>query len=177
METVKDHSCGEIKQSNDGPPPLPADVAGCCCGSTAPLLGAASKNVLSDRDRTPFDSGGGDDGVGEPVLQSALFSELRRLGYVEGQNLVVERRTAEGRTERFPEFAREVVHRRPDVILANSSRLIQHLRTATTTIPIVGITGDPIAAGIVGNLARPGGNITGFVATPGDEIYAKYVEL
>src|SRR5262245_19956905 len=107
----------------------------------------------------------------------ALFSELRRLGYNEGQNLVVERRTAEGRTERFPEFAREVVRGRPDLIFATSSRLIQHLKTATTTIPIVGLTGDPIAAGIVGNLARPGGNITGFAGTPGDEIYAKYVQL
>jgi putative ABC transport system substrate-binding protein len=89
----------------------------------------------------------------------------------------VERRTAEGRTERFPDVAREVVQRRPDVILAFSSRLIRHLKTATTTIPIVGITGDPVAAGIVGNLARPGGNITGFAGTPGDEIYAKYVQL
>jgi putative ABC transport system substrate-binding protein len=97
----------------------------------------------------------------------ALFSELRRVGYIEGQNLVVEPRTAEGRTERFPEFAREVVKGRPDLILASSSRLIQHLKTATTAIPIVGITGDPIAAGIVGNLARPGGNITGFAGTSG----------
>src|SRR5262249_28069346 len=61
--------------------------------------------------------------------------------------------------------------------LASSSRLIHHLKTATTTIPIVGITGDPIAAGIVGNLARPGGNITGFAGNSGDEIYAKSVQL
>jgi putative ABC transport system substrate-binding protein len=106
-----------------------------------------------------------------------FFSELRRLGYVEGQNLVVDRRTAEGRIERFPEFAREVVQGRPDVIFATSSRLIKHLNTATTTIPIVGMTGDPVAAGIVKNLARPGANITGFAATSGDEIYAKHVEL
>ena len=106
-----------------------------------------------------------------------LFFELRQLGYVEGQNLVVERLTAEGHTGRFPEFAGEVVQRRPDLILASSSRLIRHLKAATTTIPIVGITGDPVAAGIVENLARPGGNITGFTATPGDEIYAKYIQL
>jgi putative ABC transport system substrate-binding protein len=106
-----------------------------------------------------------------------LFSELRRLGYVEGHNLIVDRRTVEGRTDRFPEFAAELIQRRPDLIFATSSRLIQHFKAATATIPIVGITGDPVAGGIVTNLARPGGNITGFAATPGDEIYAKYVQL
>jgi putative ABC transport system substrate-binding protein len=99
----------------------------------------------------------------------ALFSECQ-LGYAEGQNLMVERRSAEGRTERFPEFAREVVQLRPDVILAASSRLIHHLKAATAIILIVGITGESVAAGIVRSLARPGGNVTGFAATPGDEI-------
>jgi putative ABC transport system substrate-binding protein len=106
-----------------------------------------------------------------------LFSELRRLGYVEGQNLVVERRSAAGRTERFPELARDVVQLHPHLILAVSSRLIRHLKSATTVIPIVGITGDPVAAGIVVSLAAPGGNITGFAGTPGDEIYAKHFGL
>ena len=106
-----------------------------------------------------------------------LFAELRQLGYVEGENLIVERWSAGGRTEHFPDFAREVVQRRPDLIVATSSRLLIHFKAITTTIPIVGITGDPIAGGVVGNLARPGGNITGFASTPGDEIYAKHVQL
>ena len=73
-----------------------------------------------------------------------LFSELRRLGYVEGQNLVVERRSGEGRPARFPEFAREVVQLQPDLIFLISCRLARAFQAATTTIPIVGMTGDPI---------------------------------
>jgi putative tryptophan/tyrosine transport system substrate-binding protein len=112
-----------------------------------------------------------------PRPYQALFSELHRLGYVEGQNLTVERRSAAGRTERFPELAQEVVQLQPDLIIAVSSRFIRHLKAATATTPIVGLTGDPVAAGIVASLARPGGNITGFTATPGDAIFGKYLEL
>lgn len=114
--------------------------------------------------------------TGHPYLK-VLFSELQRLGYVEGQNLVVERRSAEGRTAQFPELAQEVVRLQPDVVLAISSRLVRALKAATTTIPIVGLTADPIAGGIVSNLARPGGNITGFSATSSDENLGKQLEL
>jgi putative ABC transport system substrate-binding protein len=75
-----------------------------------------------------------------------LFSELRRLGYVEGQNLVVERRSGEGRPARFPEFAREVVQLQPDLIFLIGNRMARAFQGATATIPLVGMTGDPILA-------------------------------
>ena len=106
-----------------------------------------------------------------------LFAELRRLGYVEGKNLLVERRSGGGRTERYAELAREVVQLRPDVIYANSTQLVQAFKSATTTIPIVGTTDDPVASGLVASMARPGGNITGFAMNAGDEVLGKYLEL
>jgi len=66
-----------------------------------------------------------------------LFAELRQLGYVEGKNLVVERRSGEGLTERYPDLAREVVQLRPDLIYANSAQLVWAFKAATTTIPMV----------------------------------------
>jgi putative ABC transport system substrate-binding protein len=105
-----------------------------------------------------------------------FFEELRRLGLVEGQNFVYERYSAEGRNQ-FSELARQVVRSNPDVIVADSTKLALEIRAATTTIPIVAITGDPVAAGIVPSLARPGGNITGTSVNAGPEISGKYVEL
>ena len=107
----------------------------------------------------------------------AFFAELRRLGYVEGQNLRVERYSAEGRTAQYADLAREVVSRRPDVILSGKNDMILLLRAATLTIPIVGITADPIAAGIVPSLVRPGGNITGVSVDAGLELWGKRLEL
>jgi putative tryptophan/tyrosine transport system substrate-binding protein len=114
---------------------------------------------------------------GGDQIYRAFFSELRRLGYVEGKNLVVERRSAEGHTGRYPELAREVVQLRPHVICASSTQLVAAFKAATTTIPIVGLTYDPVDYGLVGSLARPGGNITGFSVNAGDEVFGKYLEL
>jgi putative ABC transport system substrate-binding protein len=110
-------------------------------------------------------------------IYRVFFSELRRLGYVEGKNLAVERRSAEGHTGRYPDLAREVVQFRPHVICASSTLLVSAFKAATTTIPIVGLTDDPVASGLVASLARPGGNITGFSVVVGDEIFGKYLEL
>jgi len=85
----------------------------------------------------------------------AFLKELRRLGYIEGQNLVVERYTAD-KPEHYSDLARDVVRSNPDVIHAGPSRLVLVLKAATTTIPIVAATADPIALGMVANLARPG---------------------
>jgi putative ABC transport system substrate-binding protein len=93
-----------------------------------------------------------------------FFSELNRLGYVEGKNLIVERRSGEGGTERYAEIARELVGLNPDVLVVVSARLLEYFRRATSTIPIIASTGDPILFNIVSNLARPEGNITGFSA-------------
>jgi putative ABC transport system substrate-binding protein len=110
-------------------------------------------------------------------IYRAFFSELRRLGYVEGKNLQVERRSGEGRTGRYPGLAQEVVQLRPDVICASSDQLVFAFKAATTIIPIIGLTDDPVASGLVASLARPGGNITGFSVVVGDEIFGKYLEL
>jgi putative ABC transport system substrate-binding protein len=86
---------------------------------------------------------------------------LRQLGDVEGQNLIVERFSAEGRSERFAPLAEEVVRRNPDVIIVNFNDLAKRFAMATSRIPLVVITSDPIAAGLLTNLAHPGGNLTG----------------
>jgi putative ABC transport system substrate-binding protein len=110
-------------------------------------------------------------------LQWVFFEELRRLGFVEGQNLVFERYSAEGRTDQFSELARDVARSNPDLIIASQDALVLALKAATTTIPIVAMTGDPVANGIVSSLARPGGNITGVSGDAGPEISGKHVQL
>jgi putative ABC transport system substrate-binding protein len=107
----------------------------------------------------------------------AFFEELSRLGYVEGQNLGVERYSGEGRTERYAELARDVVNTHPDLILAVGGRLSLDFKMATTTIPIVTIIIDPIAMGLVASIARPGGNITGVTISGGLEIIGKRMGL
>jgi putative tryptophan/tyrosine transport system substrate-binding protein len=110
-------------------------------------------------------------------LWAAFFGELRRLGYVEGKNLVVERYSGEGGVERFRELATNVVRRHPDLIYTFSPDMLLAFKAATTTIPIVGLTGDPVAFGIVPSLSRPGGNITGSSVDVGPDIWGKRLEL
>src|SRR2546426_3837828 len=91
-----------------------------------------------------------------------LPKRLRDLGYVESQNLVIERRYAEGKPDRLPAFARKLVEVRVDVIVAVGNSAIRAARDATQTIPIVMAFGlDPVGQGFVKSLASPGGNITG----------------
>jgi putative ABC transport system substrate-binding protein len=106
-----------------------------------------------------------------------LFGELRRLGYIEGQNLIVERYSGEGKTAHYAELASEVVRQQPDVILTNASRMVRNFKAATTTIPTVGIMADPVVYGLVDSLARPGGNITGVTTDAGLEILSKRLAL
>jgi putative tryptophan/tyrosine transport system substrate-binding protein len=90
-----------------------------------------------------------------------LLEELRRLGYVEGQNLVVERYSAGVQLERYPAIVSDVVRSSPDVIFVVTTNLLLALKAQTTTIPIVAWAADPVAWGFAESLARPGGNITG----------------
>jgi putative ABC transport system substrate-binding protein len=113
---------------------------------------------------------------GHPVYK-AFFEELSRLGYVEGQNLSVERYSGEGRSEHYAELVRDVVSTHPDLILVISGSLALLFKMATTTIPIVTTTADPIAMGLVTSIARPGGNITGVSLDGGLEIYGKRIGL
>jgi putative tryptophan/tyrosine transport system substrate-binding protein len=107
----------------------------------------------------------------------AFFEELSRLGYVEGQNLGVERYSGEGQPERYADLAREVVNTHPDLILAAGAHLSLDFKMATTTIPIVTIMFDPVALGLVASIARPGGNITGVTIAGGIEIIGKRMGL
>ena len=91
----------------------------------------------------------------------AIFEELTRLGYVEGRNLLIERYSGEGRAAHYPDLARQIVSRNPDLIIAISSNFTLDVKAATSTVPIVGVFDAPVGAGIVHSLARPGGNITG----------------
>src|SRR6266571_7806487 len=113
---------------------------------------------------------------GRPYYR-AFFEELSRLGYVEGQNLGVERYSGEGRPERYAELARDVVNTHPDLILAVGGRLSLDFKVATTTVPIVTMIVDPIALGLVASIARPGGNITGVAIAAGLEIIGKRMGL
>ena len=106
-----------------------------------------------------------------------FYEELRKLGYAEGINLVVERFSAEGNTSRYESLAAEVVTRAPELIVANQNVLVKALTTATATIPIVGITTDPIAFGLVSNIARPGGNLTGVSVDGGAGLNAKRLQI
>src|SRR6516164_3631498 len=108
---------------------------------------------------------------------AALFKELRRLGYIEGVNLDVARYSGEGREERFPELCQEIVHTKPDVIVTASSRLVLSFKAATDTVPVVGAMGDPVPSGIVANIARPEGNITGVSSEAGSEIWGKRLQI
>jgi putative ABC transport system substrate-binding protein len=103
---------------------------------------------------------------------------LRELGYVEGQNVVIEQRLAEGQGERFPELVAEMLRLKVDVLVVGSPVGALAAKSATSTIPVVfaGV-GDPVGQGIVASLARPGGNITGFSLGLGDGFAGKWVEL
>ncbi|HEV8257162.1 MAG TPA: ABC transporter substrate-binding protein [Casimicrobiaceae bacterium] len=111
--------------------------------------------------------------------QSRVFTEeLRDLGYVEGRNLIFERRYADGTLERLPDFAAELVRLRVDVIVAATNPVIAAAKRATATIPIVMTNArDPVGAGFIASLARPGGNITGVTIDASTEIYGKNLGL
>jgi putative ABC transport system substrate-binding protein len=107
----------------------------------------------------------------------AFQQGLRALGYVEGQNIVIEYRHAEGQAERLPELAAELVRLQMEVIVAAGAPTIRAAQHATRTIPIVMAgTADAVAQGFIANLARPGGNITG-VSGLGLELHGKRLEL
>src|SRR5882762_997205 len=95
-------------------------------------------------------------------VHEAFRQQLRELGYTEGQNIVIEYRFAEGKAERLPDFAAELVRLKVDVIVAGGTLGPLAAKHATGTIPIVlAAAGDPIGTGLVPSLAKPGGNVTG----------------
>jgi putative ABC transport system substrate-binding protein len=107
---------------------------------------------------------------------AVFFETLRGLGWIEQENLIVERRAAGGRAELVPGLAAELAQLKLDAIMANGAVASLAAKNATTTIPIVTITGDPVRIGLVGSMSRPGGNITG-TSTIAPELAAKRLEL
>jgi putative ABC transport system substrate-binding protein len=112
------------------------------------------------------------------LAYSRLTGALRELGYVEGQNLVIEARYANGQVERLPALARELVQQRVDLLVAVGTGAARAARDATATIPILLLGNiDPVALGLVASLARPGGNITGVLISSQGTLADKKLEL
>jgi putative ABC transport system substrate-binding protein len=110
-------------------------------------------------------------------FRDALQQGLRELGYVEGQNIAIEFRTAEGRLERLPDLAAELLRLKVDVIVTAPEDAVQAVQQATRTIPIVmAVSFDPVGRGFVTSLGRPGGNITG-LSNIAPELAGKRLEL
>jgi putative ABC transport system substrate-binding protein len=107
----------------------------------------------------------------------AFFSELRRLGYVEGENLTIERYSADGHHERYADMAREIVAAGPDLIVTGTNPVVSAFKAATGTLPIVAFMLDPVKAGLITNMAKPGGNLTGITLDAGIEIWGKRLEM
>jgi len=109
--------------------------------------------------------------------EDAFRRGLHDLGYIEGQNVTIRSRSAEGRFEKLPELAAELVRLNVDVIVASPTASIRAAQRATKTIPIVmALSGDPVGSGFVTSLAHPGGNITGLTSVA-QELTAKRLEL
>ena len=109
---------------------------------------------------------------------AAFLRTLRELGWIEGQNLIIEYRWAEGNVERLPALAAELVRYKVDVIVAPAGSAALAAKNATSSIPIVMIfASDPVEMGLVASLRRPGGNITGTTFTPGPEIFGKQLQI
>src|SRR5450631_655519 len=113
----------------------------------------------------------------EQVLQ-AFLRALRELGLVDGQNLIIEYRWADGKVERLPDLAAELVRQKVDLIVAPAGTAAQAAKKATSSIPIVMLFPiDPVALGLVASLNRPGGNVTGTTLSPGSEIFGKQLQI
>jgi putative ABC transport system substrate-binding protein len=119
------------------------------------------------------------DPVGESARSEGIRLALRELGYIEGQNIAIEYRYGEEKPDRYPELAAELVRLKVDIIVvAGGNRVVRAAKNATKTISIVmtGSGGDPVEAGLVESLARPGGNVTGLTALS-TELGGKRLEL
>jgi putative ABC transport system substrate-binding protein len=140
--------------------PLAADAQQ---AGKAPRIGVLSLTPPSDR----------------PHLLAAFRQRLRELGWVEGHNIVIDYRYAEGRVDRLPDLAAELVRLKVDLIVASAgTQAATAAKNATETIPIVMIfVRDPVGTGLIASLARPGGNVTGVSGTAGLEWVAKQLEL
>jgi putative tryptophan/tyrosine transport system substrate-binding protein len=112
-----------------------------------------------------------------PSIDPAFLEGLRNLGYIDGKNIVIELRSAQGKLDELPDLAAELVDLKIDLIVTQGTPAAQAAKKATSTIPIVMATsGDPVGAGLVASLARPGGNVTG-LSLLNDAVVPKQLEL
>ena len=149
---------------------------------TIGLLLSSTTSVLAQeqaKHRMAFIATGPVTRIHDPSLPffQAFWGELRRWGHVRGENLTVDAYSGGGRPQGYAELARQVVSQNPEVIVASTDAIARAVRTATATIPIVCIGGDPVTAGLAASLARPGGNVTGVTANAGDEIWGKRLQI
>jgi len=107
----------------------------------------------------------------------AFFDEFRRLGYIEGQNVLIERFSGEGNVEKYAALVDKVVRRNFDLVFAFTAWMVVPLRKATSTTPIVSVSSDPINSGLIKSFAHPGGNLTGVSVDPGLEIWGRRFQL
>ena len=110
---------------------------------------------------------------------ASFLAGMSKLGYVEGENLILDRRSAEGRFDRFGEIIADLLRLKPDAIITVNTPLTLEAKKQTTTVPIVFYmagSDDLVASGVVQSLARPGGNATGFMAEAGPEVHGKRVQ-
>ena len=152
-------------------------VLGCLLVTALLLIGRfveaqQPKKVFRIGYLSPFDP------AGESARSEGIRLALRELGYIEGQNIATEYRYAEGKRDLFPEIAAELVRLKVDIILVSGNPPLRAAMNATKTIPIVmmGAGGDPVAAGFIESLARPGGNVTG-ITNLARELGGKRLEL
>jgi putative tryptophan/tyrosine transport system substrate-binding protein len=138
-------------------------------------LSAEAQQPAAKVSRIGFLTTGGE--AASALRVEAFRQGLRELGYVEGKNIIIKYRYAEGRFERLPELAEELVRLKVDVLVVSSITVVRTARKVTATIPIVVAgAGDPIGSGLVATLARPGGNVTGlYIYSP--ELIGKRLEL
>jgi ABC-type uncharacterized transport system substrate-binding protein len=117
-------------------------------------------------------------GTSDPFLRDVFIRRLRELGWIEGQNIMFEFRYAEGKYDRLPALAAELIDRNVDLIAASPTPAALAAKNATQTVPIVGISFDnPVQQGLIASLARPGGNVTGISYGDGPEIFGKDLGL
>ena len=114
--------------------------------------------------------------AGSPPLSEAFLQGLHDFGWVEGQNVIVELRSAEGKSERLPDLAAELIGLHVAVIVVYGEQAIEAAKRATRTVPIVAISSDPVGTGLVPRLIRPGGNVTG-LSSLGRDLTPKRLEL
>ena len=141
------------------------------------VLGMPAHGAAQKLTRIGVMSVGSDPASPDAPQWVAFLEGMRTLGYIEGQNLAVERRFAGGKPEKLADFAASLVQHKVDVIVVTGTRETQAAHRATKTIPIVTVVlSDPVATGVAISLARPGGNVTGLTFNA-EGVAGKYVEL